>query len=124
MKLRFRENSMRLRVNRLEVDKLAAGDSIEEEIAFPNSAFLRYIFEAGTNEEPLISFKDGVIRVAAPLAQIRNWACAESTIGLYFQLPAGERMLKVSIEKDLQCVDGPADELDPDAFPRETTTNC
>jgi hypothetical protein len=124
MKLRFRENSVRLRVNRHEVDKLAAGNSIEEEVAFPNSASLRYIFEAGMNDEPLISFKDGVIRVAAPLAQIRTWAHAEATIGLYFKVPAGESVLSVSIEKDLQCIDGPADEFDPDAFPRETRTNC
>jgi hypothetical protein len=124
MKLRFRENSVRLRVNRREVARLAAGKPIEEEVAFPNSASLRYIFEADANKEPLISFKDGVIRVAAPLAQIRNWAHAEASIGLYFQVPAGESVLKVSIEKDLQCVDGPVEEHDPDTFPRQTRTNC
>ena len=124
MKLRFRENSVRLRVNRREVNRLAAGNAIEEEVSFPNSATLKYIIEASMNDEPLISFKNGVLRVAAPLTQIRNWAHAEASIGLYFQLPAGESVLRVSIEKDLQCVDGPAAEFDPDAYPRQTGTNC
>ncbi len=123
MKLRFRENTLRLRVNRREVDKLAAGEAIEEEVEFPNSARLRYIFEGTTREEWRVSFKDGVIRVTAPLGQVQNWARADA-MGLYFDVPADKRMLKVSIEKDLQCVDGPPDELDPDAFPRQTRTNC
>jgi hypothetical protein len=123
MKLRFRGNTLRLRVNRREVDKLAAGGAIEEQVAFPNSSRLRYIFEAVTSEGPLASFKEGVIRVTAPLAQVQDWARADD-IGLYFDLPAGELMLTVAIEKDLQCVDGPPDELDRDAFPRQTRTNC
>jgi hypothetical protein len=123
MKLRLRENTLRLRVNRREVDRLAAGEAIEEYMAFPNSAQLSYILETGGREEPLVSFKDGVIRVTAPLVEVQNWAQAES-VGLYFQVPAGELFLKVSIEKDLQCVDGPSEELDPDAFPRQTRTNC
>ena len=123
MKLRFRANTLRLRVNRGEVDRLAAGEALEEEIAFPNSAHLRYIFQSASGNEPLVSFQDGVIRVIAPLAQVQDWAHAEA-IGLYFDIPADKNMLKVSIEKDLQCIDAPPDEFDPDAFPRETKGNC
>ena len=123
MKLRFRENTLRLRVNRREVDRLAAGEAVEEQLTFPDSAHLRYMFETVGDQEPLVSFKEGLIRVAAPLAQVRDWAHGDS-IGLYFHVPAGELILKVSIEKDLQCVDGSPEELDPDAFPRQTRTNC
>jgi hypothetical protein len=123
MKLRFRENTLRLRVNRSEVDRLAAGGAIEEEVAFPDSSRLRYIFETVTDNGFLASFKEGVIRVTAPLAQVQNWARGDD-IGLYFDLLAGDGMLKVLIEKDLQCVEGPPEELDPDAFPRQTRTDC
>jgi hypothetical protein len=122
MKLRFRENTLRLRVNRREVERLAAGEAVEEKVSFPNGAYLRYILDT-ESEEPAVSFREGVIRVTAPPAQVQDWAHGES-IGIHFHLPADKLILKVSVEKDLQCVDGPPDELDPDCFPRQTTSNC
>ncbi|MDQ2712441.1 MAG: hypothetical protein M3Y24_09480 [Acidobacteriota bacterium] len=118
MKLRFRQNSLRLRVNRREVDTLASGQAIREVVRFPNRARFTYVFESFGNGEPQASFEDGEMRVAAPLSDIQNWARSEA-IGLYFDFQAECMTLSVAIEKDLECLDGPPEEQDPDAFPRE-----
>jgi hypothetical protein len=123
MKMRFRKNSLRLRVNRPEVENLAAGGALEERVDFPGSARLSYVLESSSAPAPEASFQDGVIRISAPDWQIKDWARGEA-IGLYFHLADEHAALKVAIEKDLECVEGPAEERDPDAFSRPAGKNC
>jgi len=65
-----------------------------------------------------------VIRVAAPSTEVKDWAANDASLGIYFDLPANGSVLKIAIEKDLECVDGPEEERDPDAFPREALKIC
>lgn len=123
MKLRFRNNSLRLRVNRVEVDDLAAGAVLEQQIHFPGDARMAYILEASHGASPDASFHDGVIRISAPQDQVRDWAASDS-VGIYFELPANGASLRIAIEKDLECVDGPPEEQDPHAFRRSISKNC
>lgn len=122
MKLRFWGNSLRLRVNRREVQSLAAGAALAEHVAFPGDARLDYSLSADPAINPEVRFRNGSIRVLAPRQQVADWAAGDE-IGIYFELPADGAMLKVAIEKDLECIDGPPEERDPDAFPR-TGKNC
>jgi hypothetical protein len=123
MKLRFRNNSLRLRVNQREVAGLAAGAVLKEEIVFPGEARMAYVLEPSQNSLPEASFEHGVIRVAAPQTQFREWANSDS-VGIYFDLPANGASLRVAIEKDLECVEASPEERDPDAFPRGIRKNC
>jgi hypothetical protein len=122
VKLRFRKNSLRLRVNRREAADLASGSPLEERVYFPGDTCIRYVLEASAQSSPRASFADATIRVSAPQHLVRDWA-ANDTIGIYFDLPVNGSELRVAIEKDLECIDGPADERDPDAFPRPMK-NC
>ena len=123
MKLRFRHNNLRLRVNRREVDQLASGVALREEVVFPGQTRMEYILEPAAESQPAASFVEGVIRVSAPRKHVNDWAAGEA-IGLYFDLPAGDDALKIAIEKDLECIDGPPSEADPDAFPRTDKRAC
>ena len=114
MKLRFRKNSLRLRVNRLEVERLAAGQELAESISFAGGATLDYILTPSAAARWAAEFDGKAIRVTAPLG---DWARG-GEIGFYFEVEPG---LKVAVERDLECVDGPADEKDPYAFPRAKT---
>jgi len=115
MKLRFRGNSLRLRVNQKEVESLAEGGQVFESIAFGNGATLSYVLTSALDGTiPTADFDGKTIRVVAAL---RQW-CRSSEIGFYFNV---EPSLKVSVEKDLECMDGPEDEKDPHAFPRKAT---
>ena len=121
MKLRFRENSLRLRVNRREVDALTSGIALAEQLHFPENS-ISYVLELSKEPSPQASFREGTIRVSAPRDLVHQWAENES-IGMYFELPANGATLKIAIEKDLECIDGPPEERDPEAFPR-SSRNC
>ena len=109
--MRFRKNSLRLRVNQQEVAMLAAGEELAEQIAFAGGATLSYMLASSPDASSSAEFDGKVIRITAPLGQ---WVHA-SDIGYYFEVRPG---LKVAIEKDLECVDGPEEEKDPLAYPR------
>ena len=123
MKLRFRKNTLRLRVNQREVEELAAGNPLEEVVHFPGDASLAYVLSPSESQAPGASLESSIIRISAPSALVKDWA-ASGDIGLYFDLPANGSSLRIAIEKDLQCTDGPPEEKDPYAFPRETEKGC
>ena len=114
---------MCLRLNRPEVENLAAGGSLEERVDFPGGGQLVYVLESSADPAPSVTFRDGVIRVSAPDWELKDWARTDA-IGLYFHAPAGKNPLKVAIEKDLECMEAPAEERDPQAFARPLGKNC
>lgn len=115
MKLRFRKNSLRLRLNRREAAALSAGHAIEERVDFPGGAALEYRLVTGDVSNPGAEFADGIITVSLPQPTARQWECSEE-IGVYYKAGA----LDVAIEKDLECTDAPEEERDPFAYPRAT----
>jgi hypothetical protein len=117
MKLRLRGNSIRLRLNRRDVDGLASGNRLEERVFFPASTRLSYVLEPSDQIGASACFDGAAIRIAVPSVAVLKWANSQD-IGLYFDFPAGDQPLKVAIEKDLECLHGPEEELDPEAFPR------
>ncbi len=123
MKLRFRKNSLRLRINQREVETLATGAALEERVHFPGGASLAYILEAASGSVPSARFEGGTIRVSAPSKDVAQWAASDE-IGLYFEFDENKGSLKVAIEKDLVCIDGPEEERDPEAFPRMEPSHC
>jgi hypothetical protein len=122
MKLRFRQNSLRLRLNRREVERLTAGRALSERIYFPGDTHFDYVLESVPLAFPRVEFQAGTVQVALPASEIAHWAGSDA-IGIYFEVPANVSLLKVAIEKDLECIDGPAEERDPDAYSR-SGKNC
>ena len=111
--------------------ELAAGGTLTEQVHFPGPAEVTYVLQSVSRPSVEASFQasveaslqEGTIRVLAPENEIRDWANGDS-IGLYFEVPARVSPLKIAIEKDLDCVDGPPEERDIDAFPRLVGKNC
>jgi hypothetical protein len=110
VKLRFRKNSLRLRLNQGEVQSFASGAAVTEEVVFPGQAPMTYTLQASRENSAQARYEGGHISVLAPEALVHGWAGGEE-IGLYF-------------EQDLECVDGPPEERDPDAFPRTAEKVC
>src|SRR5579863_8291739 len=117
MKMRFRSNSLRLRVNRREVENLSNGSVLREQVRFPGNTELAYLLAKAAVPSPQVNFVRGVISVAIPSDHVESWASSDE-IGMYFELPANGSFLKLAVEKDLECTDAPADERDPDAYHR------
>jgi hypothetical protein len=114
MKLRFRKNSLRLRLNQREVSALASGQALEERVEFPGGTALVYKLMPRPNPEPAAQFIAGAIEISIPNSEAVHWDQSES-IGLYYHLGA----LDIAIEKDLECTDATTEEQDPFAYPRK-----
>ena len=118
MKLRIRANTLRLRLNQKEVEALAAGEVLREKIDFPGSTALSYTLITAPSGDAQATFDNNSVHITAPRVPLMNWVSSDE-VGIYFTLQTGEKPLKISIEKDLACIDGPEEERYPHAFPRE-----
>jgi hypothetical protein len=111
-------------VNQREVERLAEGNALQERIVFPGASYLSYVLETSAEPDAQASFREGMIRISAPVTEVKDWAASDASLGIYFDLPANDLVLKIAIEKDLECVDEPEEERDPYAFSREALKNC
>jgi hypothetical protein len=111
MKLRMHSNSLRLRLNRAEVARLAETGRVEEVVQFGPGVAFRYALETvADGDAPRALYADGV-RVLVPVAAAREWASTERVA-----ISGEQATLSILVEKDFQCLHGES-ELDADAFP-------
>jgi hypothetical protein len=119
MKLRVRGDTIRLRLKRGEVDRIAAGISIVEETHFPDS-ILTYRLDVSENSEISASLDNGSLVVSLPKSKALDWAGTDE-VSLYAeQKVSGAGPLSLLIEKDFRCIEPGHHrdcEDDEDAFP-------
>ena len=104
MKLRIRGDSMRLRLKRSEVDRLAAGASIVEETHFPD-AILTYRLDVADNNGFSASFANSTLSVSLPRTSILDWATSDEVSLIAEQRLSGSDSLSLLIEKDFKCLE-------------------
>jgi hypothetical protein len=118
MKLRLRENSLRLRLLQSEVRDLQENGFVAETISFGPAQALIYRLQI-SDEAPLLAavFQNAAIIVEIPRAEAQKWI-GTGQIGLRGeQMSGGAKPLSILIEKDFVCVERPADADNADAFP-------
>ena len=110
MKLRIRGNSIRLRLTRGEVERIAHGETIEEIVdLFPMPFAYSLVPREAVKIEAV--FDGGSLSVTVPEHQAANWAKGEE-VGME-EVSGGVRLL---IEKDWACVKPRADEDESDMY--------
>jgi len=127
MKLRFKPNSVRLRLNRDEVMKFAKAGEIAETIEFPGRAVFRYGLRVSSGAAAETArIENGELMLSVPAADAKAWAGRDGEIGLYYEQKLdGGGALRIMIEKDFQCIDGLAEEIDPAGYPNPlAATGC
>ena len=128
MKLRIKDNSIRFRLLRTEVQTLAEEGRIESHTllcASDPAGRLSYSIEHGIHYKAIAAEQDGLsIRVTAPTEDIVAWARDNSAVGLYAkQAVYGGEMLQITIEKDFACLDrNDADNID--TFDNPNAKHC
>ena len=104
MKLRIRGDTIRLRLKRGEVERIAAGISIVEETHFPESV-LTYRLDVSKNSDISASFDNGTLLVSLPKSKALDWAGTDE-VSLYAeQKLSGTGPLSLLIEKDFRCLE-------------------
>ncbi len=128
MKLRVKHNSVRVRLNRTEVAHLIAHHSLDERIDFSGDGSNAFVYvlrldESATNM--LVAFQCGLMTITLPLTHARLWATDSDKVGLCLEKDIGYgKSLGITVEKDFQCVDGPPEEIDPQAYPNPLLRGC
>ena len=126
MKLRLRENSIRLRLLQAEVKQLRETGNVSERIIFGVNPTETLIYSLRVSEDAetiYAQMTDNQIEIFLPLKTAENWADT-SEVGLYATQTIGDLdELKINIEKDFVCVERPNDVDNKDAFPHPKT-NC
>ena len=120
MKLRLRENSIRLRLLQSEVIRLRETGKVSETIVFGVNPAENLTYSLRTTAEAAeisARMNGNQIEVFLPLLMAENWA-ASNEAGLYFeQIINDSETLKITVEKDFVCLERPSDADNSDAFP-------
>ncbi len=105
MKLRIRGDSVRLRLKKGEVSRLASGEKIIETTRFPGNDLTYSLELAEGAPDMTASFTDGNLAVKMPTEIIPDWADTD-LVSLYSEqeLPGGDK-LALLVEKDFSCLE-------------------
>jgi hypothetical protein len=118
MKLRVRGSSLRLRLTRTEVERLAGTEGcVEDTVRFGPATSLTYRIRRGEGSAVRASLDGATIEVVVPRATLDPWASSEQ-VGFDAEQPVGDSApLRIVVEKDWTCLTARAGEEDVDTFP-------
>ena len=120
MKLRCNSDSIRLRLDQKEVSKFVQAGELVERLEIPGPEPTAFIYRLQLGRTPgssAVRFENGELTITVPGDKAHAWANSKDEVGLYYSYEvAGGKSLRVMIEKDHQCVEGPADKGGPAGY--------
>ena len=114
MKIRMKEDSVRLRLTQSEVSSLHKTGLISCTVPFPNAEFTYEIRREGS--DIYCSFSNNCISVSIPEIELDEWAGSDQ-IGIDHWIDVGSSQLRILIEKDFACLTERKHEDESDMFP-------
>ena len=115
MKLRCTENSIRLRLRKSDIEKLAVEKSIAESIHFGIGNSFIFRLSIRTTEGPKASFEKGSLEVELPEELAHTWINSQQVGIEHDQVIDNQTNIHLLIEKDFPCKDR-VDEDKSDTF--------
>lgn len=117
MKIRIKDNSIRLRLTQTEVNLLSEKGKVEKETHFTPQNTLIYAIETSDVAEMKATFENGKITVYLPQKETQTWVNTEQ-VGLEYLSPISDQeYLKILVEKDFTCLVKREGEDDVDSYP-------
>lgn len=118
MKLRIKDNSIRLRLTRSEVNALRESGIVASKTGFPGGRELRYRVESTpASVNPAAFFSENAVTVRLPESAVLKWAATEQVSMPGEQLLDDGSRLQILVEKDFACLTGRDDEDESDMYP-------
>jgi len=105
MKIRIKDNSIRIRLTKSEVAKLVHEGQLDAETSFVGRSF-RYAVKR-TSQGSMLSgvFEDGMITLFVPQNLIQDWD-TNAVVSIESNMPVNDgQNLYLLLEKDFQCID-------------------
>lgn len=118
MKLRVRDNSIRLRLTRSEVELVRASGLVRGRVPFAGSVSFDYVLESSpATVKPEAHISNNVLTVRIPEAEILSWSESDDvSISASQNLDGGDH-LSILIEKDFACLAPREGEDENDMYP-------
>ncbi len=117
MKVRIRENTLRIRLTQTEVAALARGEKVEQETRFAEASILTSsVAGSAAVPSPRASLQGSIISVQLPAATLDRWANSDEITIEEEQSTGDGPPLLLRIEKDFQCLHNEAEKI-ADAYP-------
>lgn len=101
MKLRIKENTIRIRLSLTEVDLLANGKPVMEETNFPSSTLKYKVLPA---ESTSADFSSNTILIGLSHAAIKAWANTDEVSISEDITSSKNNILSILVEKDFKCL--------------------
>jgi hypothetical protein len=118
VKLRIRDNSIRLRLSQGEVASLSKDGLVTARTGFPGGRTFSYVVESSPAAvAPAAFFSSNVITVRLPETTVLGWAASEQVSIEGEQRLEDGSLLHVLVEKDFACLVPRAAEDESDLFP-------
>jgi hypothetical protein len=118
VKLRIRDNSIRLRLARAEVDTLRDVGLVSARTGFPGGREFQYAVESSpASVNPGAFFSDSVVTVHLPETAVLAWANSEQVSIAGEQLLDDGVPLNILVEKDFACLAPRDGEDESDMYP-------
>jgi hypothetical protein len=116
MKLRIKGDSLRLRLTRGEVQRLADSGGVEEHVHVSPQGALIYRLQRVSAGVPLgATFANGVIEIQVSTEAADRW-CTSELVTLEHTQHHGSVALRIVVEKDWACLAPREDEDESDNF--------
>ena len=123
MKLRVKGNTLRLRLLRSEVERLAHAGVVSDEIRFgvDTDQALKYSVAVTDGVDVVTAqFNDNQILIMIPESDALDWTTTDR-VGIEARQEVGNNTeLSILIEKDFECTARPDDPNKADAFPNRS----
>ncbi len=117
VKLRIRDNSVRLRLTRGEVDTLRDEGLVRARTEFPGGRDFGYVVESSpASVNPGAFFSDGVVTVRLPETAVLAWANSDQ-VSIRGEQLLDDAKLSILVEKDFACLAPREGEDESDMFP-------
>ena len=117
MKLRIRDNSVRLRLTRGEVDQLRDDGLVRARTSFPGGREFQYVVESSpASVKPGAFLSECVITIRLPETSVLAWANSEQ-VSIAGEQLLDDAKLTILVEKDFTCLAPREGEDESDMFP-------
>lgn len=124
MKIRIKDNSIRLRLTRGEVDAMRENGVVTSNTGFPGGRQFSYSLESSpASVNPGAFYSDNEIRVRLPETVVLAWVTTEQVSIEGKQVLDDGETLSILVEKDFACLAPRPDEDESDMFAHPDVDN-
>ncbi len=105
MKLRIKGNSIRIRLTKTEVTRIAAEGYLEEQTSFGANKLIYALKRVDAGNELTAAMDGNKITMFIPVSLLHDWPTSD-IVGFNARMPIGDNeTLSLLLEKDFVCLD-------------------